>query len=141
MKEKRKVNWLSIIQNGFDVSGGVVGGVPAKHPELRMEPSSHPFLLPSLPLPIHHHLPLTHSPPHPPPSPTLPSPPPQAHHRPPQPHPLPLLPPHAPGLRHHPPHPHPPPPLGHLLPTRHTPHRAPLLLGLRLLPLQNPGIP
>jgi len=141
MKGKGKVNWFGNIQNEFVVSGGVVGGVPAKHPELHMEPSSHPFLLPSLPHSLNHHLPLTHSPPLPHPSPTLPTSPPEAHHRRPQPHPPPPLPPHGGGLRPHPPHPHPPPPLGHLLPTRHTPHRAPLLLGLRLLPLKVPRIP
>ena len=142
MKEKREVkNWLRIIQNGFDLSGGVVDGVPAKHPELPMEPSTHSFLFPSLPHSLNHHIPFTHSLPHPSPSPTLPSPPSQTHHRPPQPPPPPPLPPHAPRHLPHPPHPHPPPPLGHLLPSPHQAHWASLLLGLHLLPLQNPRVP
>ncbi|KAL4349571.1 uncharacterized protein DS421_10g293370 [Arachis hypogaea] len=54
------------------------------------------------------------------------------------PHPLPR---HVPWLRPHHTLPHPSPQLGHLLPSKHQAQWASLLLGLRLLPLQDPRVP
>ncbi|KAK4271152.1 hypothetical protein QN277_019888 [Acacia crassicarpa] len=102
-----------------------------------MDPRPNPRLFPSLPLSHSSLLPLSHLPPPSPPSPSS-----ETSHSPinvrrPQPHPPPPLLHHGPWMYPYHYLPYASPPLDHLLPAQNPSLRTSLLLGLRLLPLED----